>query len=193
MESKMRQSSNPGRLALGICVSNHYTILLHCLFLPPIPPSSPVNVGYCLDSCFMRNQSTKLQMNKLSPQKSQTFQGSIGCDQEWGIKLVPSQHMLSLKIVFMYVFIFGCLGLFVAAGAFQLWYVGCSFQWFQVAYSQVVWAQQLWLQGPVAPRHMGSAWARSGNLYSLHWKADSQPQGSPRPCYLYVHFVKSGS
>ena len=48
--------------------------------------------------------------------------------------------------------------------------------------------------GLSCPKAYGICLGQEWNLYSLHWKADSQPQqGSPIPCYLYVHLVKSGS
>ena len=43
-------------------------------------------------------------------------------------------------------------------------------------------AQQLWLTGPAAPRHVGSFQTRARTRVPLHWQADSQPlrhQGSP--------------
>ena len=48
-------------------------------------------------------------------------------------------------------------------------------------------AQQLWLTGLVAPRHVGSSQNQGSNPCPLHWQADSQPlrhRGSPIYSFL---------
>ena len=52
-------------------------------------------------------------------------------------------------------------------------------------------AQQLWLTGLVAPRHVGSSQTRAQTRVPLQWQADSQPprhQGS-RFCSFLIHIL----
>ena len=93
----------------------------------------------------------------------------------------------------IYLFIYGCVGSsFLCKGFLQLRRAGATLHrgaWASHccglsccgAQAPDAQAQQLWLTGLVAPRHVGSSQTRA-RTRPLHWQADSQPlrhQGSP--------------
>ena len=75
--------------------------------------------------------------------------------------------------IYLFIFIFGCVGsLFLCEGFLQLWQAGATLHRgaqashyrdlpYCGAQAPDVQAQQLWLTGPVAPRHAGSSETRA--------------------------------
>ena len=93
---------------------------------------------------------------------------------------------------FQFIFYFWLFWVFVAAWDFlQLWCVGLLLQWLLLLQSMGVWAQQLWLAGPLAS-HVESSWTKGqtcvsciGRWIPKHWM---NHQEAPEDDRSYSHY-----
>ena len=114
--------------------------------------------------------------------------------------------LIFFKLINLFYFLFyGCVGSsFLCEGFLQLWQAGATlhrgarashYRGLSCCRAQApgAQAQQLWLTGPVAPRHVGSSQTRARTCVPLHWQANSQPlhhQGS-LIAFLFTHVAVS--
>ena len=114
--------------------------------------------------------------------------------KHWILATGPPGNSFFFFFNFIYLFIYGCVGSsFLCEGFLQLRQVGATLhRGAQASHCRGLsccgaqapdaQAQQLWLTGLVAPRHVGIFPDQGSNPCPLHWQADSQPlrhQGSP--------------